>query len=454
VKPKLSIISLAIASSLAASACKGKDKDAGGGKRAGSAASAAQPADRGPWLSRLPEVGDGGLVGLQLSSAAGLVEIRADGSVRVAQAPSTTSALPSGALSGPPQPDLSTEPAGPGTPSPLASARAAVPAEVAGALGLPAVAQRTPSVIGSVDGAAPADSDNPIDALFARLGHPEPALGAPPPPARLTKAFAIAHPHDVTAGVIVFADAQAPARVLVDVLAQTGGFVAIRKADTLGALPYAFDRAAPPTGTPDQTWTEARLRSGGDAQLSIEVETVPGVPAAVPAIDVGEVITATGAKAVDVLVGPNTTVADVVRTLDQLRVAKLEAVGLGLAPAADSPDASARGSREIGPRVLAWNLDMVEVDPTVADAFQAALAAALEPIRACYQAALGKTHDLAGTAQLQVIVAPGSNKAAADVIGLPPQLTSCVTSTIKATPFPKAPQSGARATARLAFFAR
>ena len=361
-------------------------------------------------VARLPELADSGAQ-VMLSTTAGLVAIHADGTIHVAKPPQTD------AIAG----------------DPFAGAKAVPLADVTKTLGLPVVAPRTPNAI-AVEG--PSESQNPIDVQFGRLGHPEPASGAPVTPKRATSAFALSHAHDVSAGVVVFADAQAPANVLVDVLAQTGGFVAARKGTQLVALPLAFDRQAPAPVPPDRTWVEARL--GKD----ILVETVPSPAKPIAKLD-DLAAAVTGAPAVDLLVAPDSKVQDVVASVVQLRAAKIEAVGFGRVPA----DAAGRGLE--GPRVIAWDFYLAEGNKTDPAPFRAAFDKALEPMRTCF----AKDPKVGGTARIEVHVQPSGKVATADAPGLPPPVMKCAVSALQTTKFP-ASAPGVKLGANVAFVAK
>jgi hypothetical protein len=336
------------------------------------------------------------------------VWIKQDGSIHVAKAP---------AAAADPR-HLATDP--------FAGAAPVQLAELTKTLGIPAAAPRTDDAYAPTEGAP----ENPSDAHYALLGHPAQASGAPAPAKRATSVFSLAHANDVSAGVIVFADAQAPAAVLVDVLAQTGGFLAVRRGRELGALPLAFDRHAPGAVAPDKPWTEIRLGS------TIEIEAVPSNATTVAGID--KLASAVTVPAVDVLASPQTTVQDLIGAIESLRAANVEALGFGRAPGPGSADASARGAH--GPRVLAW--DFTIQGPGDGKALRAAFDGALEPIRACYTKELAKAPQLAGTAHIQYLVPANAPVATVNVSDVPRPLVTCVTTAIKAAKFPT-PESAA-----------
>ncbi len=368
--------------------------------------SAVAPAADTKWVERLPELDEPGKISLEMT--AGLVGIKADGSVYVGKPPQAGAA-------------------------PLADATATKLDQLVTALGITPVGPPTDDSLAALE--AP-----PSDDHFTELAHPSKASGAPAPAKRASTVFAIKHPHDVTAGVVVFADAKAPATALIDVLTHTGGFVAVRHGQELGALPLSFDRMAPPAVAPDKMWIEVRLGK------AIDVEKVPSKPATVDSIDkLAEAMK--DSTAVDVLVGPETTVQDLVTAVGKLRTTKVGAIGFGRAPAAGSPEAAARGEQPA--RVLAWNFTMQGTgDPA---AMRAAFDAALEPIRACYAKALDKKKDLAGTVQLQLLVTEKAGVEKADVAGNPPALVQCVTTAVKAAKLPGSGVAGNVVNARLTF---
>lgn len=372
------------------------------------------------WIDRLPQLA-GADTKLSLEMSAGLVWVKKDGSLYVAKPP---------AAAADPR-HLASDPFAGATPVQIA--------ELTKTLGIPAIVPRNDDAYAPTEGAP----ENPSDAHYALLGHPAQASGAPVPAKRMTSVFSLAHANDVSAGVIVFADAQAPAGTLVDVLAQTGGFLAVRHGRELGALPLAFDRHAPAAVAPDKPWTEIRLGP------TIEIEAVPSKASSVPAID--KLASAVTVPAVDVLASPQTTVQDLIATIESLRAAKVEALGFGHAPSPGSADASARGPQ--GPRELAW--DFTIQGPGDAKALRAAFDAALEPIRACYTSELAKTPDLTGTAHIQFLVPANAKVTTVNVTDVPRPLVTCVTTAIKAAKFPS-PESaaGMNVLATLAFLVK
>lgn len=383
----------------------------------GSATSA--PAGDPAWAKKLPSVG-GGETALLLKYAIGLVRIDAAGKLQVAEAPRVAAA----------------DPRTPGA-DPLAGGKPVELGDLGTALGLPPVVPRPESALGVVEaeGSGSAAGQNPADVAYAKLGHPVPANGAPVPPKRMTGAFALAHPNDVSGGVIVFADATAPATALVDVLAQTGGFLAVRNGDKLGALPLALDRHAPAPGAPGKQWFEVRLGSSGGP---LELEAVPSKAIQIAAIEkLGEAVKAANATAVDILVGPQNKVQDVVATVEQLRGAGVEAIGLGWLPGADG---GTRGDE--GPRVVAWDFYMADTDKDVAAKFKAALEPAWEPMRACYRALLAKPPEVSGTATLEVFVGSNGKVAGSESRNVVPAVANCAATAVKPLQFPMPPQPG------------
>jgi len=372
----------------AAAGCKSKQEPA-------KKTPAPQPAPTAPtaWREHLPELADGKRA-LALDQASGVVAIAADGSLSLGK---------------------------PGA-EPLA---AATPIKLDGleaALDLPPVAPRRDADFAAVEGATPG-LENPTDIVFAKLGHPALSSGSPAPPHRLTSAFAIAHPNDVSGGIVVIADANAPAAVLVDVLAKVGGFVAVRSGKDLGAVPLAIDRHPPAATRPDQRWHEVQL-----------VKTIEKVPAT---------------DALDVLVQPQTTVQDLITAIGALRAAKVEAIGLGRAPAAGSPDAAARDY--IGPRVTAWNFAVVSPEKLDAAPIRTAFDATLEPMQKCYASALmkqAKSKRAPQTAQIAFALPPGKKPIVVD--GVDAAVAKCVEDAVRAGSF-TTPSSAAQVEVRLSF---
>ena len=357
---KLTLIAVGLA---ALASCKGKES----AKQAPAQTGSAQPAGGDArWAEKLPSV-SGGDMQMLTSYAIGLVSIAVDGSLQLAAAPAKSATDPRT-----PGPDL------------FVGAKPVALDKLGEELGLPPIVARPESALGVIEagsaGSGSAAAENPVDAAFARLGHPVTAGGAPAPAKRLTTAFALAHPNDVSGGVMVFADARAPAGALVDVLAQTGGFLAVKNGAKLGALAVSVDRHAPVPVAPNKPWFELRLGK------TIELESVPAKPITVESLaKVGDAAKAAGVSAVDVLVGPDTKVQDVVTAVEQLRAANVDAIGLGRVP-----DAEAGTRGEQGPRVVAWDFYMADIDDAAAPHYQAALDPAYEPMRVCYRAALAK----------------------------------------------------------------
>jgi hypothetical protein len=383
---RTTLISIAFLSTVG---CKGKQEPA---KQEAPAKPAPTAADDS-WRATLPEVATG-TSQLMIDQASGVVKIAADGTV---SAGASTAATKPVALDG-----------------------------LAEALGLPPVAPRKESGFAAVEGNTPG-LDNPTDVKFAKLGHPTLASGSPAPWKRLTTAFAIAHPNDVSGGVVVIADAGAPATALVDVLAKVGGFVAVRTGDKLGALQLAVDRAAPAAIQPDQRWAELRLDT-------------PVTPAQLAALNT---------DALDVLVGPATKVQDLVKVIGELRAAKVDAIGFGRAPADGSPDAAAR--KDTGPRVTAWNFAIGGGGQLDGAPFRAAFDGQLEAMKQCYAKALAKLPKDKQAQTAQVTFALKEKITAVEVKGAEPAVTTCVTTGVRAAKFPPVGGQGAQAEVRISF---
>jgi hypothetical protein len=414
--------------------CRDKSrKQHGAGATQGSATSQGDPA----WLDRLPVLASGEQP-VRLQYAAGLVKLGADGTIHVA-----TPAAESGSGSGSGSASAS---------DPFAGGKQVQIAGLEDALGLVAIPPRAESPYGVIDsretgsGSAAASGES-SDAALAALGHPVAASGAPRPPTRVTTAFATRHPHEVSGGVVVFADAKAPAGALVDVLAHTGGFLAVHHGTQLAALPLALDRHAPALVAADRTWVEIRLDG------AIEVEQVPSK--SVPAASIDQLIPALAPyspTAVDILVGPNARVQDVVDVLQALQGSKVAAFGFGRLPQ-NSDELAARGDH--GPRVVAWNFFSPTIDAAALPKVREAFDKALEPMRGCYRDALAKTPDLDGVANVDFTIASNTKLAGATAKGAPPALATCVTTALEAAAFPQPKgNEGARVLATIAFLPR
>jgi hypothetical protein len=317
-------------------------------------------------------------------------------------------------------------------------------------LGLPEVTKRRPSAFGA-EGAAGSGSGsgsgsdataNPTDVQFSQLGHPEPATSVPVQAPRLSSAFAIAHPFDVSAGVVVFADAKAPATSLVDVLAITGGFIAVKRGTELGALPFAFDRQEPPFAAPNRPWLELRL--GKPSVLAV----VPGLPMPSDMNKLPEVIKASGMKALDILVAADSTVADVVAAAELERSAGIDAIGLGRIGAPNTPETMTRDYA--GPRVLAWDFFMQNMDKTDPTPFHAALDATLQPVHACYEKEVAKAKDLGGVGRVELVVETTGKVADLQATGIPKPLAACAGAALAKAVFPPV-ATPVKITAQLAF---
>ncbi len=409
-----------------------KDKQAGQHapppSPSGSAA-ADQPIVADPqWADKLPSV-SGGDTQLLTQFAIGLVRIKADGSLAVASAPTTAPADARAA----------------GT-DPFAGGKVIQLGGLSDALGLPPVKPRTESVYGVIEegsASGSAAAGNPTDVAFAQLGHPVAAVGAPAPPRRMTTAFALSHPNDVSGGVMVFAAADASATTLVDVLSYTGGFLAVRNAGKLGALPLQLDRHAPAPMAPTRTWLEVRLGS------AIEIEMVPGTATQVASLDkLGEAVKATGATTVDLLVSQQTKVQDVVNAIEQLRAVKIEAIGIGAVP---GQDGGTRG--KAGGRIVMWDVFVPGVDAAAIGEYRKALEPVFAPMLTCYDAERGKTKaQVKGTTTIEIFVsADGKVQGAKSTLAKP--LAGCLDEAFKAVPVtvPAAGAAAGKLTAKLAF---
>jgi hypothetical protein len=317
-------------------------------------------------------------------------------------------------------------------------------------LGLPDITKRRPSAFGA-EGAAGSGSDasaNPTDLQFAQLGHPEPATSVPVQTPRVTSAFAIAHPFDVSAGIVVFADAKAPATSLVDVLSVTGGFIAVKRGTEVGALPFAFDRQEPPFAAPNKSWLELRL--GKPSILAV----VPGTPMPSDMNNLPETIKASGMKALDILVAADSTVADLVAAIELARGAGIEAIGLGRSPAQNE-----MLTREYaGPRVIAWDFFMQNMDKTDPTPFRTAFDATLQPVHDCYAKQLAttanaKTQPTTSTGRIELVVETTGKVADLQATGVPKPLAACAGAALEKATFPPV-ATPVKITAQLAFVPR
>lgn len=321
-------------------------------------------------------------------------------------------------------------------------------------LGLPEIAKRRPSAFGAagdVGSGSGAGSDsamaaNPTDVQFAQLGHPEPATSAPIQAPRLSKAFAIAHPFDVSAGIVVLADAKAPATALVDVLAITGGFIAVKRGAELGALPFAFDRQQPPLVAPNKPWLE--LRMGTPTLISI----VPGLPMQSDMNKLPDVIKTSGMKAIDILVSADSKVSDLVAAMELARGAGIDAIGLGRIGKPNTPDTVTRDY--VGPRVLAWDFFMQNMDKTDPTPFRKAFDATVEPIYACYVKAAPSAKKseigVGGVGRVELLVETTGKVSDLQTTGVAAPLATCTADALKAATFPPI-ATPVKITAQLAF---
>jgi hypothetical protein len=314
-------------------------------------------------------------------------------------------------------------------------------------LGLPEITKRRPSAFGA-EGAAGSGSDasaNPTDVQFAQLGHPEPATSVPVGAPRLSSAFAIAHPFDVSAGIVVFADAKAPATSLVDVLAITGGFIAVKRGTEVGALPFAFDRQEPPFAAPNRPWLELRL--GKPSVIAL----VPGLPMPSDMNKVTEIIKTSGMKALDILVAADSTVADLVAAIELARTSGIDAIGLGRIGAPNTPETMTRDYA--GPRVIAWDFFMQNMDKTDPTPFHTALDATLQPVHDCYGKELVKSKDLGGVGRIELVVETTGKVADLQATGVPKPLAACAGAALAKAAFPPV-ATPVKITAQLAFVPR
>jgi hypothetical protein len=314
-------------------------------------------------------------------------------------------------------------------------------------IGLPEIAKRRPSAF-AAEGASGSSGDasaNPTDVQFAQLGHPEAATSVPVQAPRVTTAFAIAHPFDVSAGVVVFADAKAQATALVDVLAATGGFIAVKRGTELGALPFAFDRQEPPFVAPNRPWLELRL--GKPMVLAV----VPGLPMQSDMNKLDEVIKSSGMKALDILVAADSTVADLVAAAELARGAGIDAIGLGRIGAPNTPETMTRD--HAGPRVVAWDFYMQNQDKTDPAPFHTAFDATIAPVHACYEKELAKAKDLAGAGRIEMVVETTGKVADLQATGVAKPLAACASTALGKAAFPPL-ATPVKITAQLAFVPR
>jgi hypothetical protein len=216
----------------------------------------------------------------------------------------------------------------------------------------------------------------------------------------------------------------------------------VRNGKALAALPLAIDRHAPAATMPIEGWTELRL--GAPAQLQM----IPDPPTQ-PALDKLE----PGTDALDVLVAPETKVGDLVTVIGTLRAAKVDAIGLGRAPAANSPDAQARATN--GPHVIAWNVTLATGDRQDTAPLRAAFDATLEPMLRCYATTLTnkatKAPQLTATAKVSFALSADQKLSAIKATEVDAKLTKCVVDALKAAKFPSPGGGGAQADLRITF---
>jgi hypothetical protein len=365
------------------------------------------------WIEQLPELTTG-TSQLLIRHASNVVRIAADGSISAGATPETVKTVTLDGLEA--------------------------------ALGLVPVVPRRDTGFASVEGGT-LGLENPTDIKFAKLGHPALASGYPTLPNRLTSAYAIAHPSDVSGGIIVLAEAAAPATVLVDVLAKTGGFVAVRTGKTLAALPLAIDRHPPAAIVPTHRWHELRLTK------PIELGQIPSYHDVLDTLDAAKV-TELKTDAIDLLVAPETKVQDVVNGVRTLRAANIDAIGFGRAPAAGSPDAEAR-KRDHAWYTIAWDFAVAadKLDPAP---LRAAFDALLEPMGSCYvsnafsKRPKTKAPVLGNTVRAKFVVHANQKVDSIDVTGADAAVTKCVIDLLAAGKFPK-PASAVQLDVRIAF---
>ncbi len=391
------------------------------------------------WPPGLIAAVDGSGPKVMLETVAGVVRIGADGTPQIATVKLTAGKPPA----------LETTIHG-NDPMPTSNTSLAT---LAKDLGLPEIAKRRPSAFGAAgdvgSGSAGSDSAmavNPTDVQFAQLGHPEPATSVPVQTPRLSSAFAIAHPFDVSAGIVVVAEAKAPATALVDVLAITGGFIAVKRGTELGALPFAFDRQQPPFAAPNRSWLELRL---GKPSL---IAVVPGLPMPSDMNKITDVIKTSGMKAVDILVAADSTVGDLVAAIELARTSGIDAIGLGRVPVPNTPATMTRDYE--GPRVVAWDFFMQNMDKTDVTPFRKAFDSTVEPIHTCYGKAAANAPKsaigLGGVGRVELVVETTGKVSDLQTTGIASPLATCTADALKAATFPPI-ATPVKITAQLAF---
>jgi hypothetical protein len=224
----------------------------------------------------------------------------------------------------------------------------------------------------------------------------------------------------------------AKATVLIDAIKQTDAAIAVSHQGKIRPLRLSFNAREFPMG--GDYWLEARVTKD-----AITVEAVPD--AAITVKDTKELAVALdkarktrGAEdaiAVDVLVDPDVTaqrLIDVTVALDQ---AGTRVIGMG--PTPEREELARRGHRipktTLGRPNAQGDLDKGIIRRTVKKA--------LPEIQVCYEKALAKQPDLAGTVQTQFFITPKGTVKEASASGVDDEVAKCVAQVIKKLEFPK-----------------
>jgi hypothetical protein len=268
--------------------------------------------------------------------------------------------------------------------------------------------------------------------------------GAPAQPTRqatIAGEVTSAKPEDVRA--VVVAAPTGKASVLVQVITETHGLIAVMHGGQLRPLRIMFHPRGDVSRAEVARWLEARLETTG-----VVVEAVPSPSTTIAWADLraGKLAGARDLPRleaqipVDVLVTPDIDVQRLIDALVALDAAGARVIGLGLAPKPGSDEAKLRG-RSIPAIAIGTPSSQGDLDKAV---IHAKVREHRPKLTHCYEQALLAKPALAGTVIVKFFIRPDGKVAAATASGVDPDIASCVADVIKEIEFPKSNSGGAQ----------
>jgi hypothetical protein len=249
---------------------------------------------------------------------------------------------------------------------------------------------------------------------------------------------------DLDARALVIVAPTNRASVLVDVVTNTSGMIAVICKGAVRPLRLQFsNRDSGSAG--ESRWVEVRVGANG-----LEIEGVPEAAVAVPwtsgpvdakalaaALDKARASSSIAALApVDVLASPDTTAQRLIDVVVALDAAGVRMIGLGSTPKPESVQAKVRGHRP-PPRVVLGQ-PLASGDIFKKDIRETVKGKETE-LLACYQALAEPRPQ--GTVVTQFVISANGKVQQASAGGGDPKLATCVKSVIEKLTFPK-PRSG------------